>query len=166
MIASRSRAASQGFTLIEIMVVVVVIGIILAIARVNLMPDERQMVEDEAARLALLLELAHDTAATRSLSLAWSVSPQGYLFSQQNEKGDWVEQSAIETLRARTLPAEMRVMNVSIQHQAVPLTEKLLFTSSGVGTAFEIVLVLKQQQRRIVGNLAGRVWVEKDVGSM
>lgn len=162
MIASRSRAASQGFTLIEIMVVVVIIGIILAVARINLMPDERQMVEDEAARLALLLELANDTAATRSLSLAWSVTPQGYVFSQQNSKGDWVEQAAVETLRARILPEGVRVTSLSIQHQVVPLTEKVLFTSSGVGTAFEIVLGFKQQQRRVVGNLAGRVWVEKN----
>lgn len=163
MIASRSRAASRGFTLIEIMVVVVVIGIILAVARINLLPDERQLVEDEAARLALLLELANDTAATRSLSLAWSVSPTGYHFSQQNEKGDWVEQVAVETLRDRVLPEGVRVTSLSIQHQVVPLTEKLLFTSSGVGTTFEIVLSFKQQQRRVVGNLAGRVRVEKDV---
>lgn len=162
MIAFRSRAASRGFTLIEIMVVMVIIGIILAVARVNLMPDERQMVEDEAARLALLLELANDTAATRSLSLALSVTPQGYVFSQQNDKGDWVEQVAVETLRARVLPEGVRVTSLSIQHQVVPLTEKVLFTSSGVGTAFEIVLGFKQQQRRVVGNLAGRVWMEKD----
>lgn len=154
-----SRPASRGFTLIEMMVVVVVIGIILAVARVNLMPDEQQIVANEATRLALLLELANDTASTRGVTLAWSVSPQGYVFSQQNDKGDWVEQIAIETLRARILPEGMRVTSLTIQHQPVPLNEKLLFT----GTAFEIVLAFKNHQRRVLGNLVGRVWVEKDV---
>lgn len=154
-------ARTRGFTLIEMMVVVVIIGIILAVARVNLMPDEQQVVSDEATRLALLLELACDTAATRGTTLAWSVSPQGYVFSQQNDKGDWVEQVAIDTLRPRVLPEGLRVVSLTIQHQPVPLNEKLLFTASG--TAFEMVLAFKNHQRRVLGNLAGRVWVEKNV---
>lgn len=156
------RALQRGFTLIEIMVVVVIIGMILVIAQVNLMPDERQILDDEAARLALLLALANDTAATRSVTLAWSLSPKGYVFSQQDEQGRWVSQSLMDELRERVLPEAVRVAEVNVQHQPVPLTERILFTSSGVGTAFEIVLVSKQFRQRVVGNLAGRVWVEKD----
>jgi general secretion pathway protein H len=156
------RTMGSGFTLIEILVVLVVIGIVLVIAQVNLMPDDRRVLDEEADRMALLFELANDTAATRSLSLSWAITPQGYAFSRQDERGNWVQQGLIDELRARTLPEGVRIVGLNVQHQVVPLTERLLFSPSGVGTAFEIALALKQYRVRIISNPIGRVWVEKD----
>jgi hypothetical protein len=73
-----------------------------------------------------------------------------------------VQQGLIDELRARTLPEGVRIVGLNVQHQVVPLTERLLFSPSGVGTAFEIALALKQYRVRIISNPIGRVWVEKD----
>jgi hypothetical protein len=74
-----------------------------------------------------------------------------------------VQQNLLEELRERTLPEDLRISALSVQHQPVPLNERVLFTPSGVGTAFEIVLTLKQYRVRVLGNPTGKIWVEKDV---
>ncbi|MDP2785168.1 MAG: prepilin-type N-terminal cleavage/methylation domain-containing protein, partial [Sulfurimicrobium sp.] len=63
---------NSGFTLIEMLVVLVVIGIIVAMIGVNLAPDPRQSLDTEARRLALLLEQARDEAMSSGSSIAFS----------------------------------------------------------------------------------------------
>lgn len=151
-----------GFTLIEILVVVAIVGIILAVASVNFFPDERRTLETEAERIALLMELGRDTAAMQGITLAWAASPRGYGFSRQNEQGDWVQDGLDEALRERALPEGVRVAELLVQHQPVPAGERLVFSPSGTGAPFEVSLVLAQYRMRVVGNVAGRVVVMKD----
>ena len=51
-----------GFTLIELLVVVAIVGIVVAVAAVNLFPDEKQAARREATAVALAIEHARDTA--------------------------------------------------------------------------------------------------------
>lgn len=152
----------RGFTLLELLVVLVILGVILLIARPNLMPDENRILQQEAERMALLLELAGNTAATRGDALAATFSAQGYVFSRQNPQGQWRSQNLPNELRARSLPDGVMVVGLSVQHQPVPLTERLFFSPAGVSTAFEVSLMLKQLRLRVVGNPNGRVSVVQD----
>jgi general secretion pathway protein H len=60
-----------GFTLIELMVVMVIIGITLGMVSLNALPSPRQNLENEAKRLALLLQLARDEAIVRNDQSSW-----------------------------------------------------------------------------------------------
>jgi general secretion pathway protein H len=74
-----------GFTLVEIMVVMVIIGITLGIASLNAIPSPQQNLQSEAQRLALLLQLARDEAIVRNRLVAFEADPERYRFLVRNE---------------------------------------------------------------------------------
>ncbi|HEU4621725.1 MAG TPA: prepilin-type N-terminal cleavage/methylation domain-containing protein [Burkholderiaceae bacterium] len=75
------RAAyARGFTLIEIMVVVVLAGVVLAMISVSAFPDDRSKLRTEADRLAQLWTIAHDEAQVRGAPIVWEANEQSYRF--------------------------------------------------------------------------------------
>lgn len=70
----------QGFTLVELLVVLVVIGITLGMTMVQLMPDDRAVLRQEAERLALLLENATLEAQASGQTMGWSGEASHYRF--------------------------------------------------------------------------------------
>src|SRR3990167_5000413 len=62
----RKGGGNNGFTLIEVAVVMLVIVIVLGIVSVNLEPDRDSIVRDEANRLALLLQTAQQECQAKS----------------------------------------------------------------------------------------------------
>ncbi|WP_294354691.1 GspH/FimT family pseudopilin [uncultured Sphingomonas sp.] len=75
------RPAERGFTLIELMVVVTIIGLASAVA-VLAMPDPRGRLMDEAARFATRVRAAHDSAIIDARPVSVWVTPSGYGFDQ------------------------------------------------------------------------------------
>jgi general secretion pathway protein H len=74
-----------GFTLVEIMVVMVIIGITLGLVSINAIPSPRQDLQDEARRLSLLLQLARDEAIVRNRPVTFEATPERYHFLVRNE---------------------------------------------------------------------------------
>jgi len=96
---SRTRKAA-GFTLVEILVVMVIIGITLGMASLNAIPSPRQDLENEAKRLTLLLQLARDEAIVRNKQVAFEATPERYRFLVRNETG-WTPVTEDDLLRER-----------------------------------------------------------------
>lgn len=78
-------ARTRGFTLVEIMVVMVIIGITLGMASLNAMPNPQQDLQKEAQRLTLLLQLARDEAIVRNRPVTFEATPERYHFLVRNE---------------------------------------------------------------------------------
>ena len=95
--ASRVR---RGFTLIEVMVVMVIMGIVLGLVSLNAIPSPRQNLEAEAQRLALLLQLARDEAIVRNRLVAFEADTQRYRFLVRNE-AVWEPVTRDDLLRER-----------------------------------------------------------------
>lgn len=97
---------SAGFTLLEMMVVLVLIGIIFSFAMLSLGGDDLgEIMEQETRRLATLLELASDEAVLRGEELAVHFSAEGYEFLVLQDTG-WQSSGEDEgLLKAYELPA-------------------------------------------------------------
>ena len=106
---SRMHAASfrqsAGFTLIELMVVMVLMGIIFTFAVLSLGGDDvAELMEQETRRLATLLAMASDEAILRGEELAIHFTDEGYAFLVLGNAG-WEAPQDDVLLRSHSLPA-------------------------------------------------------------
>jgi general secretion pathway protein H len=84
---ARSRACDRGFTLVELLIVLVLLGLASAAVMVAL-PDPRGSVTAEAERFAARAKAAQDRAVIESRAMAIRVTAAGYGFDRR-AKGEW-----------------------------------------------------------------------------
>lgn len=70
----------RGFTLLEMLVVIVLAGILISIVTISVTPDPRQKLTREAQRIGQLMALASDEARIRQLPIVWEADLRGYRF--------------------------------------------------------------------------------------
>jgi general secretion pathway protein H len=92
--------AVRGFTLLELLVVVVILGIAAGVVSLSVAPREDRLVEREAQRLGALFRLAQDEARVRGRPVAWEATTQGYRFLIGGKE----PQDADDPLRPRAWP--------------------------------------------------------------
>lgn len=147
----------RGFTLIELLVVMVVMGVALGLVMVQLMPDNRAPLREEAARLALLLENAGLEARASGRSLAWSGRGNKYLFLSRNAYGDWVRIDDDSLFRPRFLPEGVGVGEVSVEEQALKPGEYILLSAHSFAVPFLIRLTSVYGSASVTGKSTGDV---------
>lgn len=81
--------SSAGFTLLEMLVVLVIAGLLVALVTLAPSRNRRAELEEEAQRLASLLESAGDEAQVRSTVIAWQPVEGGYQFFERTQTGAW-----------------------------------------------------------------------------
>jgi general secretion pathway protein H len=107
-LSARPRC-SAGFTLLELMVVLVLIGIIFSFAVLSLRgTDISDLMEQETRRLATLLELAGDEAILRGEELAVNFTDDGYEFLVLQDN-IWRASGDDGLLKAYSLPADIEL---------------------------------------------------------
>ncbi len=116
-----SRPA-QGFTLIEVLVVVVLIGILSAVALLSVGSVGRKSpLEDEARRLHALLTFAAEESLMQGRDLGLRLEPAGYRFlSYDPESFIWEELSDDDLYKARELPEDV-YMELFLEEKEVVL---------------------------------------------
>jgi len=155
---SAPRAA--GFTLIEILVVIVVAGIAAALIVANIGGDDARSAEREARRLAGALEHAAQVAQWRRENLGVSVEGAGYRFWHRNAADDqWLPVAGDDVLAARALPRGLAVSPLRYAGAPVAPDAVLPFRASGRNEPYEIAIVGASAQYRVIGDPLNRVSV-------
>jgi general secretion pathway protein H len=96
---------SAGFTLLELMVVLVLIGIIFSFAVLSLGGDDyAELMEQETHRMMTLLGLASDEAVLRGDELAVLFTEDGYSFLILDDEQQWRLTSDDDLLKSYVLP--------------------------------------------------------------
>ena len=106
----RPRLREAGFTLAEILVVLIVIGVAAGLAYARFESDPRQTLEREARRFAAALEHAALLAQWKSVTLGVSADNGGYRFwrrARGSSEARWTLVSDDDVLQPRTLAAPL-----------------------------------------------------------
>lgn len=122
---------SRGFTLIEVLVVVVIIGIVSSVVLISMdvIGDDRDL-QREARRLASLVELAADEAELQGRDFGVEFIRQGYRFVEYDPFFDtWTEIIGDDILRPRQLPEDFE-FSLTIEDKRVELAEQAAKTDS------------------------------------
>jgi len=155
------RIAQRGFTLLEMLVVLVLASIMLSMVAINLFPDEQRALHDEGERLAYLLEQAGKTARIGGQPLAWSASGREHRFWKKNEQGEWRRVEQDDLLHPRSLPDDMRVTLVNIAGKPAKALDMLALSPELGAPEFELRLSSAAGSLHLLGDGLGNVRVVK-----
>jgi len=177
------RRQLRGFSLIEILVVVVIIGIVsgIALLSLGLLGTDRQL-ETEARRFASLVEVALDEATVEGRDFGIEFMTDAYRFVEYDPfSGRWGELIGDELLRMRKLPEDVEFdlyledKRVLLEYEPARIEQSyedsmvrstqdnyaphVLIYSSGDVTPFELALIRRPTDQSVTlhGDFAGSI---------
>ena len=145
-------SSRRGFTLVEILVVVAIVGIVLAVAAVNLVPSDAQLARRDAAHLAIDIEQARDAAWFGGFPVAVSLD-DGRVRRWRLAGPSWESDPAKE----RQLAGDMRVVSMLVDGQPLAPEDRLVFMPDGLGIPFRVAVDARGFRWNIEGDAAGAV---------
>jgi general secretion pathway protein H len=158
--ARRPRVAGpNGFTLIEILVVVAILAIAAGIAAVTLSGDERGTLAREARRFAGAVEYAADRARVRHETIGVSASGEAWRFWRRTVDGRWSALSDDPALAPRTLPPPLRAVPHSYAGGALRPDAIVPLRASGRNEPFAFILASEHLQTVVSTDPLSRVSV-------
>lgn len=148
--------AGGGFTLIEVLVALVIIGLFAGLISSIVQPDERTLLRVEAERLAQLLDLAGTEARMSGRSLAWITDGSSYRFLRNQRGAGWSEIRNNDLFRERKFPQGMKITGMLIEMSPADFM-RLEFSPRGSMPAYVIRISFGTERYTVTGSPIGEV---------
>ena len=138
-----------GFTLFEIIIVVMIIAVSLTFATISIGNPQSKRIKQTSERITSLLQLAREQAIFNSQDYALSIWQSGYAFYTLNETG-WVALTGERIFRARSLPAGLE-FSLYLDGLKVILAQEdkskpqIFITSDGEFSPFKLEITDRQE---------------------
>lgn len=149
--------ALRGFTLVELLIVLLVMGLLVSGISLVSLPDDRARLRIEAERLGRLLELAAEESRYTGKAIAWSADERGYRFWRFLEPG-WTEILDHDLLRARALPPDVTLTGIWAENVRSQGPMRLEFASHST-FAYSIEMSLGSERYAVTASPIGVVRV-------
>jgi general secretion pathway protein H len=167
-------ARIRGFTLIEILVVVVIMAIVISLAVLSVGVTGRDtQIDQESQRIEGLLAMLHDRALIEGRDFGLQLEPTAYEFlAYDTTRALWVPLDQEHEYRRRTLPpglvfqleldsrqVVLQPKDPNLSSDATPPAPQLAIAASGDSTPFRITLVRDETKARalISGDAMGKL---------
>lgn len=146
-------SGQHGFTLIELMVVLVIIGIASAAISLSIRPDPLQRLRKDGERLAQVLQVAQAEARSDGRPIFWRSDTKGFSFRRRSDDGQgWDVFKQDPQLRPRTW--DSTPMKVAIEPR-----QALVLNAEWIGQPLQIELSDGQHSVQVERTATGQVRV-------
>lgn len=160
---------TRGFTLLEVMVVMILIGIMTGFALLSVGGGPRDRLAEEARRLAALVELHHQEAILNGETRGIRFDRDSYRMLGLDDRGQWRPPASTTALSERQLP-EGLILGLWIEGRpavtdADDARPQVLLLASGESTEFVAVFGFADEtgpdapRHRVDGDALGRLTV-------
>jgi type II secretion system protein H len=146
--ARRSGTRWLGFTLIEVLVVLLLVAVTVGFVAVNLGADERAALREEATRLAAGLEQAQDEAIMTGAALAWRGAAEGYHYLRRSADGDWTPLDE-NAFRPCQLPPAVRLVDIEVGGVKVVAGGLVVLSPSALSGPVRVVLAAGSERAAV-----------------
>ena len=162
-----------GFTLIEILVVMILLGIVMTIAVISIGNTQSEQLEEDMRRLLQIARLTHEEAIINQQTLAIKFSEHGYSIQRYDPQGKiWVPVTEPAFFLPKELDESYEIkllqdgLSVSLEANDDPEEDsgsgKVLMYASGEMTPFELIISLPDSDihYRLTGDLMGTLEID------
>lgn len=152
-----------GFTLIEILVVITILGIATVLATANLFQTDEEALQQEGEKWLAVLQTARDEAAFGGRVIAANIVGDELRFAERDvaDASRWNASTAAE-LAARKISSGMQAQLRIGASAATAKDDHITFFPAGVAEPFELLLRSPAGTRKISGDAIGNMRLSKE----